>query len=110
MGICFADTDGRIILCNNRMRRLSFALCGHELQIAEEYKTAIENPDKAVTVKDGCYILPDGTVWQFDAQYITVDNDNRWQQMTAHNVTELYTSNLRQAKINRELKEVNRKQ
>ncbi len=24
MGICFADPNGRIILCNNRMRRLSF--------------------------------------------------------------------------------------
>ena len=109
MGICFADPDGRIILCNNRMRRLSFALCGHELQIAEDYKAALENPDEAVTVKDGCYILPDGTVWQFDTQYINVDNDNCWQQMTAHNVTELYNGNLRQAEINRELKEVNRK-
>ena len=30
MGVCFADPSGRIILCNDLMRRLSFALCGHE--------------------------------------------------------------------------------
>lgn len=109
MGICFADPDGRIILCNNRMRRLSFALSGHELQIAEDFEKSLVQPDKPVTVKGDCYILPDRTVWQFRTQNITVDGDNRWQQMTAHNVTELYNGNARQAEINRELKEVNLK-
>ncbi len=109
MGICFADPDGRIILCNNRMRRLSFILSDHELQIDRDFDSALAQPDKSITVKDGCYILPDKTVWQFRKQSITVDGDNRWQQMTAHNVTELYNSNVRQAEINRELKEVNRK-
>lgn len=109
MGICFADPDGRIILCNNRMRRLSFALCGHELQIAEDLENALAHPDASVAVKDGCCILPDGSVWQFRTQNITVDGDKRWLQMTAPNVTELYNGNLRQAEINRELREVNRK-
>lgn len=109
MGICFADPDGRIILCNNRMRRLSFALCGHELQIAEDLENALAHPDQTVTVKDDCYILSDQTVWQFRTQSITVDGDNRWQQMTAYNVTELYNGNLSQAEINQELKTVNRK-
>ncbi len=109
MGICFADPDSRIILCNNRMRRLSFMLSGHELQITEDFDAALANPDSAVTVNDGCYILPDNTVWQFRKQNISVDGDDRWQQMTAHNVTELYNGNVRQAEINRELKEVNRK-
>lgn len=109
MGICFADPDGRIILCNNRMRRLSFALSGHELQIAEDMEAALAKPNPSVTVKDDCFILPDRTVWQFHTQNIAVDGDNRWQQVTAHNVTELYNGNLRQAEINKELKEVNRK-
>ncbi len=109
MGVCFADPDGRIILCNNRMRRLSFSLCGHELQIAGDLENALAHPNQTVTVKDGCYLLPDGTVWQFRTQNITVDGDPRWRQMTAHNVTELYNGNLRQAEINRELEEVNRK-
>lgn len=83
MGICFADPNGRIILCNNRMRRLSFALCGHELQIKSDMENALSVPDRSVTVKDDCYILPDKTVWQFRTQNITVDSDDRWQQITA---------------------------
>lgn len=109
MGICFADPDGRIILCNNLMRSLSFTLSGHELQVSEDLERALKHPNQTVSVKDDCYILPDGTVWQFRTQNITVDSDNRWLQMTAHDVTELYNSNVRQAEINRELKEVNRK-
>ena len=109
MGICFAVPDGRIILCNNRMRRLSFALSGHELQIAGDLQLALAQPDPSVAVKDDCYILPDHTVWQFHTQKIDVDGDNRWQQVTAHNVTELYNGNLRQTEINKELHDVNRK-
>ena len=109
MGICFADPNGRIILCNNRMRRLSFALCGHELQIKSDMENALSVPDRSVTVKDDCYILPDKTVWQFRTQNITVDGDDRWQQITAHNVTELYNGYQKQEEINKELAEVNRK-
>ena len=103
MGLCYADPNGRIILCNDRMRRLSFALSGHELQIAEDLEKALEQPDKSITVNGDCYILPDKTVWQFRKQHITVDNDDNWLQMTAHN------GNVRQAIINDDLKEVNRK-
>lgn len=46
MDICFADPNGRIILCNNRMRRLSFALCGHELQIKIDMENALSVPDR----------------------------------------------------------------
>ena len=109
MGICFADPNGRIILCNNRMRRLSFALCGHELQIKSDMENALSVPDRSVTVKDDCYILPDKTVWQFRTQNITVESDDRWQQITAHNVTELYNGYQKQEEINKELAEVNRK-
>ena len=109
MGLCYADPNGRIILCNDRMRRLSFALSGHELQITEDLEKALEHPDKSITVNGDCYILPDKTVWQFRKQHITVDNDDNWLQMTAHNVTELYNGNVSQAVIIDELKEVNRK-
>ena len=105
----YAALNARIILCNDRMRRLSFALSGHELQITEDLEKALEQPDKRITVNGDCYILPDKTVWQFRKQNITVDNDGNWLQMTAHNVTELYNGNVRQAVINDELKEVNRK-
>ena len=109
MGVCFTDPDGRVILCNNRMRRLSFFLGHHEWQLAADLERALAHPDPAVTVKDGCYILSDQTVWQFHMQNITVDGDPGWQQTTAHNVTDLYNGNRLQEKVNRELQEVNRK-
>ena len=109
MGICFADPDGRIILCNNLLRRLSFALCGHELQIKSDLENALMQPDDCVIVNNGCYILPDHTVWQFCTQNITVDGDNCWQQVTAHNVTELYDNCQKQEQINKELRNINRK-
>lgn len=40
---------------------------------------------------------------------MTVDSDDRWQQITAHDVTELYYGNIRQDQINEELREVNRR-
>lgn len=91
------------------MRHLSFALSGHEFQITEDLEKALEYPDKSIIVNGDCYILPDKTVWQFRKQHITVDKDEKWLQMTAHNVTELYNGNVRQTAINDELKEVNRK-
>ena len=109
MGICFSNPEGRIVLCNNLFRHLSFSLCGQELQVMKDLDFALEKPDKTVRIKNDCYILPDKTVWQFQKQTIVVDGDNRWIQMTAHNVTELYHGNLRQAEINRELKKVNQK-
>lgn len=72
-------------------------------------ENALSAPDRSVTVKDDCYILPDKTVWQFRTQNITVGSDNRWQQITAHNVTELYNGYQKQEEINEELAEVNRK-
>lgn len=107
MGICFADADGRVILCNDTMRRLAFALCGHELQIAEDLEGALAHPNETVRMQDDCYILPDGRVWQFHTQRITVDGDARWRQATAHDVTALHRGNAKQAEINRELHAVN---
>ena len=109
MGICFADPDGRIILCNDRMRLLSFLLRNHELQLADDLAKALAQSTPIVTVTGDCYLLPDQTVWQFRTQQITVDGDDRWLQMTAHDVTALYRGNQRQAEINRELQGVNRK-
>lgn len=109
LGICFVDPNGRVILCNDRMRRLSFALSGHELQIVRDLTEALAKPAPDVTVLNDCYILPDKSIWQFRFQEITVDGDNRWRQVTAHDITEFYNANLRQAEINRELRAVNGK-
>lgn len=101
MGICFSDPHGRIILCNNLMRRLVFSMSGRSLQI-------ISDLDAALT-KGEYSIFPDGTVWHFRSHSVSVDGDDSWQQITAHDVTELYNGNIRQNEINGKLREVNRR-
>ena len=94
-------------------QRFEFDETDDQIRCINEIKSDMENalsvPDRSVTVKDDCYILPDKTVWQFRTQNITVESDDRWQQITAHNVTELYNGYQKQEEINKELAEVNRK-
>jgi len=101
MGICFSDPFGRIILCNDLMRNLVFLLSDRSLQIINDFD--------ATLLKEDYSVFPDGTVWQFRTQAVTVEGDDRWRQITAHNVTELYNGYIRQNEINEELREVNRR-
>lgn len=50
MGLCFADPNGRIVLCNDRMRHLSFALSGHEFQITEDLEKRWSTPIKVLSL------------------------------------------------------------
>lgn len=45
-GICFADPEGRVILCNRRMRELAITLMGSDLQTIGELEAALQNPEK----------------------------------------------------------------
>lgn len=101
MGICFSDPRGRIILCNDLMRSLFFLLSDRSLQIISDFDASLTKEDYS--------IFPDGTVWQFRSHSVSVDGDDRWQQITAHDVTELYNGNIHQNEINEELSEVNRR-
>lgn len=99
MGICFSDPLGRIILCNDLMRNLVFLLSDRSLQIINDFD--------ATLLKEDYSVFPDGTVWQFRTQAVTVNGNDRWRQITAQNVTELYRGYIRQNEINEELREVN---
>lgn len=101
MGICFSDPFGRIILCNDLMRNLVFLLSDRSLQIINDFD--------ATLIKEDYSVFPNGTVWQFRTQAVTVEGDDRWRQITALNVTELYNGYIRQNEINEELREVNRR-
>jgi len=103
MGICFSDPLGRIILCNDLMRNLVFTLNGRFLQMISD----LECYTDAVLVKGDYRILSDSTVWQFRTQAVTVNGNDRWRQITAHNVTELYNGYIRQNEINENLRKVN---
>lgn len=99
MGICFSDPLGRIILCNDLMRNLVFLLSDRSLQIINDFDSTL--------IKEDYSVFPDGTVWQFRTQAVSVNGNDRWRQITAQNVTELYHGYIRQNEINEELREVN---
>lgn len=99
MGICFSDPLGRIILCNDLMRNLVFLLSDRSLQIINDFD--------ATLLKEDYSVFPDGTVWQFRTQAVAVNGNDRWRQITAQNVTELYRGYISQNEINKELREVN---
>lgn len=99
MGICFSDPLGRIILCNDLMRNLVFLLSDRSLQIINDFDSTL--------IKEDYSVFPDGTVWQFRTQAVSVNGNDRWRQITAQNVTELYRGYIRQNEINKELREVN---
>lgn len=99
MGICFSDPFGRIILCNDLMRNLVFLLSDRSLQIINDFDSTL--------IKEDYSVFPDGTVWQFRTQAVSVNGNDRWRQITAQNVTELYHGYIRQNEINEELREVN---
>lgn len=99
MGICFSDPLGRIILCNDLMRNLVFLLSDRSLQIINDFDSTL--------IKEDYSVFPDGTVWQFRTQAVSVNENDRWRQITAQNVTELYHGYIRQNEINEKLREVN---
>lgn len=99
MGICFSDPLGRIILCNDLMRNLVFLLSDRSLQIINDFDSTL--------IKEDYSVFPDGTVWQFRTQAVSVNGNDRWRQITAQNVTELYHGYIRQNEINEKLREVN---
>lgn len=90
-GICFADSQGIIVLCNRQMYRLGHVLMGTDLQNLDELRTAIKAPRGGVAAVDADALrFPDGTVWVFRENEITVDGGGHYIQMQAFDATELY--------------------
>ena len=51
-GICFADRNGLIILCNRQMHSLCWDLLGTDLQHLEELRRALKSPQPGVTAAE----------------------------------------------------------
>lgn len=67
-GICFADSNGVIVLCNRQMHRLCYVLMGRDLQYLDELRAALKAPADGVTPVDAdssSLQFPDGAVWAF---------------------------------------------
>ena len=110
MGICFADPAGRIILCNETMRELSYMMIGSYPQMIGELDTVLFPPGPdGERPSSGIFFFPSGNVRQFNSSRITVSGEEGWRQITAQDVTELYRVREQLESENRRLAETNRK-
>ena len=92
-GICFADRNGVIILCNRQMHRLCRQLLGTDLQHIEELHRALKEPQSGVTAADESaplFRFPDGKLWQFAENAVTDAGGGQYTQVQAMDVTELH--------------------
>lgn len=92
-GICFADPNGMIVLCNKQMYRLCHTLLGMDLQHITELYQGLDAPQSGVRPVDGSeltYRFPDGVLWHFSGQEITSATGNIYTQLQAIDVTELH--------------------
>lgn len=110
MGICFADPAGRIILCNETMRELSYMMTGSYPQMIGELDTVLfpAGPDGKRS-SNGTFFFPDGNVRLFNSEQITVSGEKGWRQITAQDITELHRVKEQLESENQRLAETNRK-
>ena len=111
-GICFADANGVIVLCNRQMHRLCHALMNRDLQCLDELRGALKAPAAGVMPVDaGTSSLQfrDGTVWFFRESKITDAAGKRCTQVQALDVTALYGKRVELEKENAALHETNRR-
>lgn len=109
-GICFADQNGLVILCNKQMYRLCYTLMGMDLQHISELLDALENPQggvQLVGVDANVHRFPSGKVWKFTQSAITDGDGNAYTQVQAVDVTTLYEKKDELEQENRRLEEVN---
>lgn len=110
MGICFADPAGRIILCNETMRELSYMMISSYPQMIGELDTVLFPPGPdGERPSSGIFFFPSGNVRQFNSSRIAVSGEEGWRQITAQDVTELYRVREQLESENRRLAETNRK-
>lgn len=122
LGICFSDPDGRIILCNDKMRQLSFELIGEYAQTIVEWQTMLQMANNQVAsdqIKEGqitnqmfqdhCITLSNGQIFHFHFSNLTVRGEEGWLQLTAQDVTELQKINEQLQLENKKLEETNYK-
>lgn len=109
-GICFADRNGTIILCNRQMHRLCRDLLGTDLQHIEELRRALKSPRAGVkAVGEGAplFLFPDGKLWQFAESTVTDLDGSQYTQVQAMDVTELQEKRAELEQENRALAEAN---
>ena len=89
-GICFYDKYGKLILCNRKMHELGQKFSGGNAKNMQNLENA--------------YIFPDGEVWTFSKEELSITDTEKYIQILATNVTEIYKSMIQLDADNKRLK------
>lgn len=114
IGLCFADSFGRIILCNCKMSDIGIMLLGSHPQTLNELESALQNPleTSGIEILKDSYNLfrfPDSRVWRFDKYALSGSEIKGYMQLSAQDVTDVYNENISLERENQKLTEVNKK-
>lgn len=108
-GICFADSDGRIILINRTMGKLTESIIGRYPQMLGEIENMTKNADGVSGLGNGLFMLGDKKVWSFKTEKLSKAGLEGYTQTVAYDVTELYNSNEMLKNNNEKLRKTNEK-
>ena len=100
-GIVIGDEDGTVLLSNLRMTDLCRSLTGELLNDTERFWKAV----KCAGFREHLIRTPDGDIWQFARSRITLEG-KEYVQITASDMTELYSVTEDLTEKNKHLKEV----
>lgn len=114
VGLCFADPQGRIVLCNHKMNVLSHMVIGRDLQTISSLTDAFADMDGKngfAVLKDvsDCYRFPDDRVYRICCNKLDTMQLQGYMQLSAHDETEIYENTMRLRENNAELERVNEK-
>ena len=98
LGICFADETGRIVLINYVMGRIISEKIGKYPQIIEDIEAVLD---------DSKYYFENDKVWRFNIVRLSQPGLEKYKQITAEDVTELYKANIELEQNNDKLKKTN---
>ena len=108
-GIVFFDGNGMPKLMNRRMHHICMNLAGRDIQKITELEGALSKPLKEQVFFDDdlkVYGFSDGSVWKFSEKEIITTGGDRFSQVLASEVSELYQSKVLLKRENQKLQEM----
>lgn len=108
-GIVFFDGNGMPKLMNRKMYQICQELAGRDIQNITELKEALEHPLKENVFYDvdlKVYCFADGSVWKFSEKEIATTAGDRFFQVLASEVSELYRNKVLLKEENQKLQEM----
>lgn len=108
-GIVFFDGNGMPKLMNRRMHQICMNLAGRDIQNITELEEALSKPLKEQVFFDDdlkVYGFSDGSVWKFSEKEVITTGGDRFSQVLASEVSELYQSKVLLKRENQKLQEM----